>query len=148
MPSADDLVKFTIYIWFFFAFIADLALKIDQILVPFIQILQQIHFLLYSNFRTNLHSLHTQILEQTYISITYDTYFNTSSLWTFRNVIYISLSCIICNKKILLFFCTTLTILVQTLYEEQLSPYITYFNTELNFVHYLFPLIKNYITEY
>ena len=35
-PSGDDLVTFTRLLWFFFAFIAGLALIFDQCFIPFI----------------------------------------------------------------------------------------------------------------
>ena len=36
MPSADDLVKFIIFLWFAFAFLAGIALFFNKFLVPFI----------------------------------------------------------------------------------------------------------------
>ena len=36
MPSADDIVKFIICIWFSFALLADLALFFDKYLVHFL----------------------------------------------------------------------------------------------------------------
>ena len=137
MPLADDLVKFIIFLWFSFAFIAGLALIFDQL-----------QFILFPKSRTILHFLRTQIPEEIYINITYDTYSNISSVRSFWSVLYILSFFTICSKlNNFHLYCTFLTILVQTRFLELFLPYNTYFNTEHKLVHYLFPLIKDYISN-
>ena len=47
MPSADDITKFILCLWFPFAFLAGLALFFDKFLVPFIP---KFYYVLYSFF--------------------------------------------------------------------------------------------------
>ena len=124
MPSADDIIKFIILLWFSFAFLAVIVLFFDKFLLPFIP------KSLYKPFFFMLTSIVLPL-------------FGLLSIYhTFCTLItYIP-------KKFLLLFSSILTIVLQIVFVDQILPYNSKFNTKYLIIQYICPVWQTYYSNY
>ena len=120
MPSADDVVKFIIFLWFVFAFFAGLALFCDKLFVSFKP----------KFYYTTLFFLLTSIIS---------TFFGLFSIY---HKFYTLITHI--HKQILLILCTILAIFLQIVLIDQIIPYKSNFKTKDLILHYKYPIWQTY----
>ena len=126
MPSADDIVKFVICLWFSFALLAGLLLFFDKFLVPFIPYILK------------------------YFNIIHLVFMLTSILLPFFGLL--SIYHTICTLityipyKFIVFLCTVLIISLQIVFVDQIFPYNSQFNAKYLLLQYLYPLLQAYFS--
>ena len=123
MPLADDIVKLIIVLWFAFAFLAGLAFFFDKFLVPFVPKFQYITlFFMFRSIKLPLFGL-LKLYHTFYTLITY------------------------IPNRILLFFCTVLTIVLQIAFVDQILLYNSTINPQNLIIQYIYPLWQTYYTN-
>ena len=132
MPSADDIVKFIICLWFAFGLLAALSLFFDRFLKPFIS---KFYVILYfTPYKTLYILMLTHLILPRFGLL--DIYY------TFRTLLsYIS------NKFLLILF-TVLVIFLQIMFVDLILPNNTKSSTKYFNFQYIYPLWQYYFSEY